>query len=126
MYDMTNLASLYDLEEWISDAHQKTAEDPAITYIMIGNKADVVDLDTSNNEGKMFGARHGVVEELQFRISAEKENSGSLHDILKTVAQKIYVAQVTEESVDKEPQIVLTMSSKNSPAENRKSQCTKC
>ena len=54
IYDISNLTSLYDLEEWISDAHQKTAEDPGITYAMIGNKGDLAEFDATSSEGKML------------------------------------------------------------------------
>ena len=108
----------------MSDAQQKTAEDPAITYAMIGNKADMDEFDGTSGEAKMFGARHAIPEELQFRVSTQRESSETFHDIFKTVAHRIYTNQgKAEPAVD---QVVLSISLTNPAAETKKSQCSKC
>ena len=108
----------------MSDAQQKTSEDPGITYIMIGNKADMDEFDGTLGEAKMFGARHAIPEELQFRVSTQQENSTTLQEILKTVAHRLYANQMkTEPAAD---QVVLSVSLTNPPPENKKNQCSKC
>ncbi len=122
VYDVTNLTSLYDLEEWISDAQQKTAEDPGITYTMIGNKADLAEFDSISNEGKMFGARHGILESLQFRISTQRESSETLKDIFKTVAERIYTVH-TEAKQETRTELSISITNPPKVAEKK---CFNC
>ena len=62
VYDITNPASLYDLEDWMTDAYHKTGEDSTITYSLIGNKRDQMDSDLGLNDGKLFCTRHDISE----------------------------------------------------------------
>lgn len=98
IYDLTDPTSLYDLEDWITDAYNKTCGDNAITYALIGNKLDQYNAcDLGANSGITFSARHAIPEKLQFQTSAFKDSSESLLDIFETLAREIYTMQMSKE-----------------------------
>jgi len=124
VYDLTDPTSVDDLEEWISDAANKTREDPDITYVLIGNKRDAVVEDAISNAGEMFSLKHGISEHLQFKVSALTDSLDYLKDIFMTIAQNIYATQTNnnpENTTGNTVEEPLILSSNR-----KKKQCYKC
>ena len=77
VYDITNPTSLYDLEDWMTDAYHKTGEDSTINYLLTHRKHKIS--DGLRSGGKLFSTRHDISEKLQFKLSAVNESKESLH-----------------------------------------------
>ena len=126
MYDITNPASLYDLEDWMTDAYHKTGEDSTITYSLIGNKRDQMDSVLGLNDGKLFCTRHDISENLQFKLSAVDESEESLHVIFETLAREIFAVQMNREPDDigRSQLMLLSNEAVDSPKGGGRKACT--
>ena len=125
LYDLTDPTSLYDLEDWITDAYNKTSGEHSICYMLIGNKLDLAVTQISD-AGKSFGARHGIPEKLQFRTSAIGESKENLFRMFELLAREIYIMQKNREpeEVKASPdEGTVHLDSENAPNSSRCSNC---
>ena len=127
LYDLTDPTSLYDLEDWVTDAYTKTSGDDSICYMLIGNKLDLAVTQISD-AGKNFSARHGIPEKLQFRISAISESKENLFRIFELLAREIYILQKSREPEEKASPDEGTIQLLDSTTENtpNSSRCSRC
>lgn len=127
MYDLTDPTSLYDLEDWVTDANNKTCGDDIITYALIGNKLDEHSTcDIGENSGRTFCARHAIPEKLQFQTSAAKESSESLLNIFEVLAREIYTVQMNKEPEEsRSTEASLLISDKETVTAKRRG-CSRC
>lgn len=96
VYDVTEPTSLYDLEDWMTDAYNKVPDGAIIDYALIGNKLDQAGTGMdpeSFDDGKCFAERHNIPEALQFKIAASNDSVESLRAVFKTVALHIHKTQ---------------------------------
>lgn len=127
MYDITDPATLYDLEDWMTDAYSKTSGDTTIIYALIGNKLDKS--DSCLNSGRTFSAKYGIPEKLQFKISAAKESRESIRDILKVLAREIYTVQMNKEPEEEsigDGTILISPEKEAGSLEQEKRKCCEC
>ena len=107
VYDITNPTSLYDLEDWMTDAYHKTGEDSTITYSLIGNKVD--QMDSISKEEQHFCEEYGIPKSLQFKADASSESVQTLYGFFQTMAFSIHAKQCKRSSrLDSEPTILVT------------------
>lgn len=106
VYDLSDLSSFTDLEEWVKESRDKTF-DPSVKYALIGNKLDRVESEETTQTageatqmrkaGEEFAARYGIPETLQFKLSAKRESRQSLQQVFQVIAQVIHGAQTGSE-----------------------------
>jgi GTPase SAR1 family protein len=135
VHDLTDPTTLYDLEDWMTDAYNKVPEGSVIDYVLIGNKLDEVgtgmDLE-SLDDGKCFAERHNIPEELQYKIAAEEDTKESLRAIFKTIALHIHTTQTVivedqESSIEAgTPSIVLTEHKETEDPQKEGNGCFRC
>lgn len=124
MYDLTKPPSLDDLEDWTADAHYKTASDTTITYALIGTRLDKIEDESCLRRASIFGLRHEIPEELQFKVSAVNESRESLLEAFRTLARSIYTTKMNRDPEDlHESGRSLVVSTEHTDSEKR---CFKC
>lgn len=129
VYDLNNPSTLDDLEEWMIDAQSKTSEDPSITYMLVGNKRDklqVGDPGNSSRRAEVFGLKYAIPNSLQFKISAASDSLESLRENFKTFAQRVYSAQTMREPEEEEGRETGASLLVSDQHKTQKKSCQKC
>lgn len=97
IYDLTQSSTINGLEEWTSDAYSKTADDPSITYALVGNKADKPHDEMSKLRADIFVAKHSIPEVLHFKVSAVSDSTEALEEVFRTLARNIHAKQINRD-----------------------------
>ena len=125
MYDLTQSSTINALEEWTSDAYSKTANDPSMTYALVGNKSDKPQDENSKLRAEVFMAKHSIPEELHFKVSAVSDSEETLDEVFRTLARNIHAKQKNRDPNDPyDSGASLIVSAENS--ESEKQRCFSC
>lgn len=112
MYDITHPVSLYNLEEWATEAEGRSTVDNVV-YTMIGNRLDQIDDKNDLHEGRIFRERFDIPEDLHFMISVNNETTHNLRQIFKVLAHAIHDAQKGRQEERKSSETTIQLTHKN-------------
>ena len=85
VFDLSNEKSFNNIEGWINDVTQNCYNSDIITFILVGNKSDLLKRQVSHSQAKELADKYGIE---YIETSAKKNNN--IKKVYRTLIKNIY------------------------------------